>query len=122
MVSVVSNQSINQHRFLWLAPYVVNNLSQTWLAVIILIHVVAVSNPCCLSYESSGLMCVTINHVDIVQVYHMMLTAHMILDFRFVANACRPVFSALMNARIILSTSLLNSFTLYAKRCFSFCT
>jgi len=72
------------------------------VAALILIHVAYVS----ISLMSLPVMCFSVNNLDIVQVYHMILTAHMILDFRFVANACRRLFSALANAPIILSTSL----------------
>lgn len=60
------------------------------IASLISIHVIALSNPHCLSYESASLIWFSISFLDIAPVHYMILTANMFHDCRFLIKVWCP--------------------------------
>jgi len=60
------------------------------VAPLVSIHVVGLPDPYRLPYESASFAWFSINHLGVCPVYHMILTANMICECRFVADTGCP--------------------------------
>jgi len=81
------------------------------VAPLVSIHVVGLTDPYGLPYEPASFVGFSINHLGVLQIYHMILIANIICDCRFVADTGCPGLSALVKIPVMLSTSLRCSFT-----------
>ena len=78
------------------------------VAPLVSVHVVGLPDPYGLLYEPASFVGLSINHVNVLPVHHMIHTATVISDLLQILAAV--VFSALVNIPVQLSTSLHCSF------------